>query len=211
MELTPNQLVAYNLARLRRKRGLTQEEAAELLEPYLGVHWSKASFSQVEQFGILGKRQREFTADDLVAFARAFDVPLAWFFLPPDVGDLGVRKDDQPPDYLDVLFGREFEVVWQRLKKVIEDSPPDLKTKRRAAMGAGGLASQFGFLLEAEVGPLYELAENLQHLAEALVKAREQTRDAAVARVLNHEAGAPAEKQPPRRSRRRTRKGSGAR
>jgi DNA-directed RNA polymerase specialized sigma24 family protein len=184
MDLTPNQLVAYNLARLRRERGLTQEQAAELLEPHLGVRWSKAAFSQVEQ-SVLGKRHREFTADDLVAFARAFDVPLAWFFLPPDVGDLGVRRDDQPPDLLDVLFGRQFQVVWQRLKNVLDDSPPDLKQKRLVAMAGGGLATQFAFLLEADVGPLNELAGHLQHLAEALAKAREQTRDAAVARVLD--------------------------
>ncbi len=38
--------------------------------------------SQAER-SIAGRFVRNFDADELVAFARAFEVPLAWFFMPP--------------------------------------------------------------------------------------------------------------------------------
>jgi transcriptional regulator with XRE-family HTH domain len=80
--LTPNQVVAWNLAQARALKGWTQEEAAEALEPYLGRRWSKASFSTAER-SVDSDRVREFDADEIVAFARAFDLPVSWFFLPP--------------------------------------------------------------------------------------------------------------------------------
>lgn len=63
--VTANQVVAYNLARARELRGLTQEEAAAILEPFLGVRWSKASFSQAER-SVAGKFVRKFDADEVV-------------------------------------------------------------------------------------------------------------------------------------------------
>jgi Helix-turn-helix len=80
--LTPNQVVAFNLAQARQWRGWTQDQAAEALEPYLGKRWSKASVSQAER-SIAGKFVRNFDADEIVAFARAFELPLGWFFMPP--------------------------------------------------------------------------------------------------------------------------------
>lgn len=70
--LTPNQVVAFNLALARQHKGLTQDEAAAALEPYLGKRWSKASVSQAER-SIAGRFVRNFDADELVAFARAFE------------------------------------------------------------------------------------------------------------------------------------------
>jgi transcriptional regulator with XRE-family HTH domain len=81
--LSPNQLVALNLQRLRKQRGWTQEKAAEELEPHLGERWSRATFSAAER-SIAGDRIRQFTADDLVAFAATFDQPIAALFLPPE-------------------------------------------------------------------------------------------------------------------------------
>ena len=46
---TPNQLVAYNLARIRKQQGLTQEQTVELLTPFLGARWSVASLSAAER------------------------------------------------------------------------------------------------------------------------------------------------------------------
>jgi len=80
--LTPNQIVAANLARARAFRGWTQEEASEHLAPYLGgERWSKASWSAAER-SVDGLRPREFTADEIVAFSQCFELPLAWWFLP---------------------------------------------------------------------------------------------------------------------------------
>jgi hypothetical protein len=84
--MTANQLVAYNLRRARQEYegGLTQKQAAELLEPYLGKRWSVASFSAAEASAKNGSRGREFSADEILAFARAFNVPISYFFLPPE-------------------------------------------------------------------------------------------------------------------------------
>ena len=80
--LTPNQVIAYNLAQARLWKGWTQEQACEALEPYLGKRWSKANYSAAER-SVDGSRIRQFDADEIVAFARAFDMPITWFFLPP--------------------------------------------------------------------------------------------------------------------------------
>jgi transcriptional regulator with XRE-family HTH domain len=88
--MTANQLVAHNLRRARERAGLTQEEAAERLEPYLGRRWSKATFSAAET-SATSDRLREFTADEILAFARAFDVAVGYFFIPPVEDDLRKR------------------------------------------------------------------------------------------------------------------------
>jgi transcriptional regulator with XRE-family HTH domain len=94
--LAPNQLVAYNLRRARQLRGWTQEQAAERLAPYLGVRWSKVTFSAAER-SVAGRRVRQFDAEELVALSLAFGLPLAWWFLPPEE-DLGaVRLPGSPP------------------------------------------------------------------------------------------------------------------
>ena len=80
--LTPNQVVAYNLALARDHKHWTQDQAAAAMEPFLGVRWSKASVSQAER-SVAGAVVRNFTADEIVAFARTYDVPVTWFFLPP--------------------------------------------------------------------------------------------------------------------------------
>jgi len=80
--LTPNQVVAYNLAQARLLRGWTQDQASEALEPHVGKRWSRATFSAAER-SVDGDRVRQFDADEIVAFARAFDLPVSWFFLPP--------------------------------------------------------------------------------------------------------------------------------
>jgi transcriptional regulator with XRE-family HTH domain len=87
--LTANQIIAYNLARIRKAHGLTQEQAAERLTPYIGSTWSKKVYSAAER-SYDGGRVRQFTGDDLLAFSLAFGVPLTYFFLPP-------RPEDRPP------------------------------------------------------------------------------------------------------------------
>src|SRR5450756_1932298 len=84
---TVNQLVAMNLVIARTLKGWKQVQAAEALEPYLGTRWSRASYSAAERSFTNPQRVRQFTADELVAFAAAFDVPVQFFFRPPSRGD----------------------------------------------------------------------------------------------------------------------------
>jgi len=55
--------------------------------------WSEATVAHAER-SVTGNRIREFTADDLVAMARAFDVPVLYFLTPPP--KLFVSVPDSP-------------------------------------------------------------------------------------------------------------------
>jgi hypothetical protein len=117
--LTPNQVIAYNLAQARLWKGWTQERACDALEPHLGKRWSKANYSAAER-SVDGSRIRQFDADEIVAFARAFDLPIGWFFLPPPPwASPGVPAKLQIPDaerfgaplalLADLVFGQDHQ------------------------------------------------------------------------------------------------------
>lgn len=80
--LTPNQIVAWNLKLAREAYGWTQEQAAKRLEPFLGVRWSKATFSNAER--TIGQRIKKFDADEIWALARTFKTGVCRFFIPPE-------------------------------------------------------------------------------------------------------------------------------
>jgi transcriptional regulator with XRE-family HTH domain len=79
--LTINQVVAYNLARIRRARGYTQDEAAGMLEKASGKKWTAATLSAAERTVKTG-RSRFFDANEIATFARVFSVPVPYFFMP---------------------------------------------------------------------------------------------------------------------------------
>lgn len=105
-----NEIVAYNFRRARELRGLTQDEAAQALEPFLGQRLPQASISAIERaYG--GERRREFDAQEILAFAAAFDLPLIWFFLPPlDDSRALERTPDRVRDLYILVMGREDQV-----------------------------------------------------------------------------------------------------
>lgn len=82
--LTINQVVALNMAWLRRAAGLSQAELGERLGG-----WSDKNVSAAERSFESG-RVREFDAQTLANIARALGVPLLALFLPP--GDDGVKE-----------------------------------------------------------------------------------------------------------------------
>ena len=147
-----NQVIAYNLMRVRKALGLSQEQAAERLEPHLGVRWSKAVYSAAER-SYAGKRVRQFTAADVASFAAAFQVPLLYFFLPP-------KPEDR--EAAGVMIGEQF-VAWTGLLDVMLDGkqqsalqlrmielPGDEWPKNRSYLPALGIGewSQFPQLSE---------------------------------------------------------------
>lgn len=81
--ITPNQLVAYNVAFYRNALGMTQEELAGHLTSHTHEAWSKATVSAAERSFYEGARVRQFDANDLMALSSALGVPLLGFFLPP--------------------------------------------------------------------------------------------------------------------------------
>lgn len=104
---TPSQVVAHNVTRARELRDLTQVEVAERLSRFTGSNWSQATVAQAEG-SVSGQRVRQFTANELVALARTFDLPVLFFFLPPDDGSGRLMTDDAkgglPWEYLVVLL-----------------------------------------------------------------------------------------------------------
>ena len=167
----PNQVVAYNLRRARELRGWTQEEAAERLAPHIGTAWSKASWSAAERSAET-LRVRHFSADDLVAFARCFDLPVVWFLVPPDPDDEGVLASVTTPDVRAGLAPRSFfeAVVGSAdgLSK-LEERLSDLNSKfAEQTIGAEMLQ-----MLESHNTHILRLAEVLPH-QEAQDLVREQ-------------------------------------
>ncbi len=138
-----SQVVAYNLGRIRKALGLSQEQAAGRLEPFLGVRWSKAVYSAAER-SYSGKRIRQFTAAELAAFALAFGVPVSYFFLPP-------KREDRAAD--GVVIGDE-RLPWAGLNGIIDrrqhrsamqprqdELPPEERLDGAYALAALGLGT----------------------------------------------------------------------
>lgn len=133
-----NEIVAYNFRRARELRNLTQDEAAVRLEPFLGQRLRQASISAIEG-AFSGERRREFDAQEILAFALAFDLPLLWFFLPPpgDHRRLAGTSDRVNELYL-LALGREdqLEVLYGRFRELGLQEPSgddaDLESLRGA-------------------------------------------------------------------------------
>lgn len=125
----PNRLIGLNLRRARQMRGLSQAEAAELLEPYLGARWSGSTFS-VAETSLSGRRVRDFSADEVAAFAKAFQLPVGFFFLPLPAEQAEGRVPTV--EDLDVALVN-LEAVEQRLVELFA-AHPELAAEYRTAL-----------------------------------------------------------------------------
>ncbi len=108
--MTANQVVAYNMVKARALRGWTQERVGEELAPYLGVKLSVTSVSAMERSAWRSERTRVFSADNLLALSRGFDVPLGFFLVPPPPAQgirfLSAATDEDPLVLLDAVLGK---------------------------------------------------------------------------------------------------------
>jgi len=121
-----NEVVAYNFKRARDLYGWTQDEVADRLERFLGVRLPQASISGIER-GYRG-RHREFDAQELLAFACCFDVPLIWFFIPPPGDHRHLRgTSDQVNGLYALLLGREdqLDLLYTRFRELGIQEPTD--------------------------------------------------------------------------------------
>ncbi|HXH87317.1 MAG TPA: helix-turn-helix transcriptional regulator [Gaiellaceae bacterium] len=178
--VSANQLVAYNLRRARQMRGLTQEQAAGLLEPYLGKRWSKATFSAAET-SIEGKRVREFSGNDILAFASAFDVTVSWFFLPIDEAPAVMVTCGGPRplnigNLLDAFmpYGPKPELT-ERLETITENVPAGLRgemddrVNRFVSQRAAAVIAAHVDSIDQDVNDLRRVADLLE-LAQAAAR-----------------------------------------
>lgn len=82
------------MTRARELRGLTQAEIAERMSRFTGTSWTAVTVAQAEG-SVSGNRVRQFTANEMVALARTFDLPILYFFMPPEDG----KGEFRTPDY----------------------------------------------------------------------------------------------------------------
>jgi len=187
--LTPNQVVAYNLARARRLRGWSQDQATAALEPHLGRRWSKASLSQAER-AVTGKVPRSFDADELVAFARAFKLPVAWFLIPPTPTELSTIPGpsiavSEPGGLVDVVLGDDTTAaaLTDRLTELFADLHEDQLTASQRRLGQLVRAESetiadvdYRRMMQLET-QLLELTANTRRLTDKLRRDRAQRDD----------------------------------
>ena len=177
---TPNQVVAGNLNRLRLRRGLTQAETAMKLSAVAGKEWTEAMVAHAER-SVTGNRVREFTADDLVTFARAFDVPVLYFLTPPPTG-LWVHVPGSRIDtltMLDAVLGRpdnlsEWETILDEWSFTPNDELPfplsqQKRDSIRAVAGEIALIRAHHLIRKHFKGDLDQLRETLASLANLVL------------------------------------------
>jgi transcriptional regulator with XRE-family HTH domain len=106
-----NAIVSYNVKAARERRGMTQEDVAEGLARLTGHRLPQASISAMER-GVDGTRRRRFDAHELYLLAVVFDVPIAYFFLPPPDTGAQVLADAQRPvsELYAWLLGKEWQL-----------------------------------------------------------------------------------------------------
>ncbi|MBA2283325.1 MAG: helix-turn-helix transcriptional regulator [Acidimicrobiia bacterium] len=185
---TPNQIVAFNLSKARLLRGWTQTQAAEALEPYLGTRLSPASWSAMER-SVDGGRIREITADELVAFARGFELPVGFFLTPPSAWENhAVRTPDtgehglEPIELFDHIIGTDESLAeWEQYLKswpapghTITIAPDGTVANSRRIQEdvhprlAGPAALRARLLIQQQFGDLDAARRVLERLATAL-------------------------------------------
>jgi hypothetical protein len=202
--LTPNQVVAFNLAQARLWKGWTQDQAAEALEPYLGKRWSKASVSQAER-SIAGKFVRNFDADEIVAFARAFELPIGWFFMPPpphsDQPGVPVKLSTPDAEHLgtavallvDLVFGDETNqsLLEMRLDAWLQQRPPQLTDAQQSITSL--VRRRIESLARATIDDLADWQTTLRAMANHLEDLETRARVA-----VDEDLAAPTERWPAR-------------
>ena len=94
--LDVNAVVSYNLRAIRERRGMTQQQVADRLAQLTGHLLPQASISAMER-GFDGERRRRFDAHELYLLSVVFEVPIAYFFIPPPDTGVGELADTRRP------------------------------------------------------------------------------------------------------------------
>jgi transcriptional regulator with XRE-family HTH domain len=91
--LDMTQVVGHRMSAARASQGRSQEWVAERMARFTGANWTASTVSLAEN-SATSSRPRSFTANDIVALARTFALPIPYFFIPPD-------EPTPPPDFPD--------------------------------------------------------------------------------------------------------------
>ena len=125
-ELDVNAVVSYNVKAIRERRGMTQHGVADRLALLTGHQLPQASISAMER-GFDGERRRRFDAHELYLLSVVFDVPIAYFFIPPP-GTTGVELADTRRPVAELyraMLGTEAQLaaIDERLSEIKIDDP----------------------------------------------------------------------------------------
>ncbi|HWG75098.1 MAG TPA: helix-turn-helix transcriptional regulator [Acidimicrobiales bacterium] len=133
-----NAVVSYNLKAIRERHGWTQQGVADRLGQLTGHVLPQASISAMER-GFDGERRRRFDAHELYLLSVLFDVPIAYFFLPPPGSE---RKqladtDDYVTDLYAALLGRDWQLapIDDRLTEIGLQNPEEADQALAAVFG----------------------------------------------------------------------------
>ncbi len=184
--MTPNQIVAHNVIKARALRGWTQEQAAEALAPYLGAKLSGPSFSALERSAVKVDRIKQFSADDLLALSRGFDLPIGYFFTPPPpAADAGLHAPDagtkglDPIVLLDAILGTPDNLEYwadELLAYSASHAPAPRSKREKPSVSPSDLAERLNPLIDLRTKALLRNAlgdpdsasDLLERLADAL-------------------------------------------
>lgn len=204
MKYSANQVVAANLGIARASKGWTQEEAARHLAPFLGEEWSKATYSAAERSAVRFDRIRQFSADDLVAFAAAFELPVQFFFIPPawmSAPDYGVVAGDPDTchafdlgEYMRVVYGSPAAIdqLWQDLREAIEESAGEWNDDDSKAIRDALTVFTKARLrvVEDDILKMGDTLTQISYFLGDLAEAMGETRRTTIASFLDRSAGA---------------------
>lgn len=119
-------VVAHRMRTARKYRGKTQPWVADELTRLTRMSWSVPAVSAAEG-GTAGGRPRLFIANEIVALARVFDLPITYFFTPPIEPEL-------PPDFPDAP-----EAGWDYLTQLVGGAIDDDSVRASLVEGLEGL------------------------------------------------------------------------
>ena len=145
--LDVNAVVSYNVKAIRERRGWTQQSVAERLGLLTGHQLPQASISAMER-GFDGERRRRFDAHELYLLSVVFDVPIAYFFVPPPGTGFEELADTHRPvsELYASLLGQEHQLppLDERLAEIkIEASDAALTAIFGADAAAGNWHDSF--------------------------------------------------------------------
>ncbi len=138
-----NAVVSYNVRSIRERRGWTQQSVAERLGRLTNHQLPQASISAMER-GFDGDRRRRFDAHELYLLSVVFDVPIAYFFLPPPGTGSEELADTHRPvvELYAALLGRDSQLALldHRLGDIHLTNPDQVDEILAALFGAEGAA-----------------------------------------------------------------------
>src|SRR5215469_12313983 len=80
---TPSRVIAHNIEEFRQRREWSQLWTVKQFARHGLTSWGRTGYAMAVTAVSRGRREREFTAAELLVFAQVFDVAIWTLFIPP--------------------------------------------------------------------------------------------------------------------------------